>query len=274
MSKKVDRTIHSLRGYLRKADNVFYEDLYGRSGFEYPDMVIQHYVKKTFIEMLILMESLGLVQTYAIVSELYKEAKESKEGFGATGMGQDEPYLIWPGRLSNYIDAIANIHNVEGDETFKTSFLIDILRHAVYPITDSNLFSGPPTNERELHIRIEAILRCVYPDLIHQPSLAKPIKNFRPDSGIPSLSTLLEYKYISSQADSKRVADEVLADRAAYRSRDWKTFLFVIYETKRIRHEKEWKQLFLDSAVSTNTEVIVLSGVPKARKRIKKSDKN
>ena len=273
MSKNVDRTVHSLRGYLREARNIFFEQVHGQSGYENPEMAIKYYVEKAFIEMLILLESLGLVNTYNDVRELHKEAKESKDGLDAAAMGQDEPYLVWPERLSDYIDAIANIHNVERGEVFQPSFLIDVLRHAVYPITDSNLFGGPPRNERELHIRIEAILKCVYPDLIHEPSLAKPIKNFRPDSGIPSLRTLLEYKYISSQADSKRVVDEVLADRAAYKSRDWTTFLFVIYETKRLRHEKEWNQLIRESAVSTNTEVIVLSGVPKLRKRIKKPAK-
>jgi len=272
MIKGVDKTILSLRSYLREAENIFFRKIYGRPQHEYPEMVITYYIEKTFTELLILLESLGLKNTYSIVQKLYKEAKGSKNSFNASAMGIDEPYLIWPEKLNDYIDAIGNVYNVEADDIIKPSSLIEVLRHAVYPITDTNVFEGPPKNERELHLRLEAILKCVFPDLIHEPSLSKPIKNFRPDSGIPSLRTLIEYKYISNQKGAKRIVDEVLADRAAYKSRDWKTFLFVIYETRRIRHEKEWKQLIKESDVSKNTDVIVLSGIPKTKKQ-KKLDK-
>ncbi len=78
MSKNIDRTIHSLRGSLRAARHIFFEQVNGRPGYEDPEMAIKYYVEKTFIEILILIESLGLVNTYSIVRELYKEAKESK----------------------------------------------------------------------------------------------------------------------------------------------------------------------------------------------------
>jgi len=43
-----------------------------------------------------------------------------------------------------------------------------------------------------------------------------------------------------------------------------------IYETKRIKHEKEWKLLFRESGVSSNTEIVVLSGVPSSQRQAKK----
>ena len=52
--------------------------------------------------------------------------------------------------------------------------------------------------------------------------------------------------------------------------KDWSKFMFVMYETKRIKHEKEWKLLFRQSGVSSNTEIVVLSGVPALRKKAKK----
>jgi len=77
-------------------------------------------------------------------------------------------------------------------------------------------------------------------------------------------------KFISTTEKAKRVADQMLADRSAYRSKDWNKFLFVIYETKRIKPEKEWKLLFKESGVSSNTEIVVLSGVPVPRRKAKK----
>ena len=270
MGKPVDRTIRSLRGYLREADKIFFEQTHGRSSYEYPEAAIEYYIEKAFMELLILLESLNLSNTYDNVRKLYEEAKDNKNGLNAIASGQYDPYLIWPERIDDYIDAIANIHDVESDEKFESSSLIDVIRNSVIPITDSKVFGGPPKNEKELHLRLEAILRSIYPTLFHEPPLLKPIKSFRPDTGIRSLRTLIEYKYISSQAESKRVVDEILADRAGYSSREWKRFLFVIYETKRIKHEKEWEQLIRESDISSNTKIVVLPGVPKDKKRIKK----
>jgi len=269
MNRGIDTTIRSLREYLKKADSIFFEQMNGQSSYENPDMVIEYYIEKTFTELLILLESLGLSNTYKIVKELYETAKSNERGLSDSKMGQYDPYLIWPERIEDFIDAISNYHNVESDKSAEPTRLKEVLNHALYSITDVDVFGRPPNDEKELHLRLEAILRCIYPDIIHEPTLTKPIKKFRPDSGIPSIRTLIEYKFISNKNEAKLIADQILADRAAYKTKDWKAFLFVIYETERIKHETEWRQFIQESDVSSNTHVVVLSGVPKARKRIK-----
>ena len=113
----------------------------------------------------------------------------------------------------------------------------------------------------ELNRRLEAILRCQYPDLKSKPALTKPIKNFEPDTGLPSAKTLIEYKFISSTTEAKRVADEILADASGYRSRDWTSLLFVIYETHRVKPEEEWQNFLKDCQLYEGFDAIVLSGV-------------
>jgi hypothetical protein len=113
-------------------------------------------------------------------------------------------------------------------------------------------------------------LKCVFPDLKHKPTLTKQIKNFEPDTGIPSIETLIEYKFLSRREDIATIADEVLADTRGYTSRDWNRFLYVIYETNRIRPEKDWNQLLRQSGVPENTTIVVLGGEPTRRKRKKK----
>lgn len=76
--------------------------------------------------------------------------------------------------------------------------------------------------------------------------MSKPIKNFEPDTGLPSLKTLIEYKFISDKNDAKRVSDEIFADISGYASRDWDSLLFVIYETHRVIEEKKWKEHLRD----------------------------
>lgn len=77
---------------------------------------------------------------------------------------------------------------------------------------------------------------------------------------------MIEYKFISDQKDAKRVTDEVLADTRGYFSRDWEQFIYVIYETSRIKPENEWIQMLKESGVPDNTQIMVLSGEPTNQK--------
>jgi hypothetical protein len=65
---------------------------------------------------------------------------------------------------------------------------------------------------------------------------------------------------MNDELEAKRIAEEILADTRGYDSKDWKNFVYVIYETQRIRPESQGMQLLRESGVTTNTEVIVISG--------------
>jgi hypothetical protein len=145
-------------------------------------------------------------------------------------------------------------------ETSVTKDVVQILRATQYSITDKSCFQHSPASETEVHVRVEAVLRCVFPDLLHKPSITKQIKNFQPDTGLPSIGTLIEYKFMADHGEEKRIADEVLADTRGYVSNEWKRFIYVIYETKRIKPEGQWRQLLRDSGIKSDTEIIVISG--------------
>ncbi|MDZ7722878.1 MAG: hypothetical protein U5R06_08730 [candidate division KSB1 bacterium] len=140
--------------------------------------------------------------------------------------------------------------------------ILEIIRNIHYVITDTKVFHGKPRYESDVHQRIESILKCVFPDLKHKPTLTKQIKNFEPDTGIQSINTLIEYKYLSRSENVSRIADEVLADTRGYTSPEWKRFIYVIYETSRIRPESEWNLFLRQSKIPKNTCIVVLSGEP------------
>ena len=104
------------------------------------------------------------------------------------------------------------------------------------------------------------VLKCTYGDLITKPALSKPIKGFVPDTGIPSLKTALEYKFIENEREGKEVLDEILADIGGYRCEAYETFVFVVYETIRLFPEDEWKTAIEASEPRTNVEVVALHG--------------
>ena len=175
-------------------------------------------------------------------------------------MGVDEPFLKWPAIIYDFLMSIGNSYNIHPFTNLFSKDIISILRATLYSITDKSIFKNPPTSENEVHLRMEAVLKCVFPDLKHKPSINKPIKNFEPDTGLPSVRTLIEYKFVASQNDAKRITDEVLADTRGYFSREWEKFIYVIYEASRIKPESEWVQLLQECGVPSNTKIIVLPG--------------
>ena len=92
-----------------------------------------------------------------------------------------------------------------------------------------------------------------------------------PDTGIPSIQTLIEYKFLGKKHDEKLLADQILADTRGYHSKDWNHFFYVIYETGRFCPEKKWNQLLRACDVPDSTTIIVLSGERTVKKRIQRS---
>jgi hypothetical protein len=241
------KQIHEL---LNEADGVFKESAHrSKDEYDVPEMQIDYYIESAFRHTLVLLDKLNLSRTYEQVSEFFGEAQ--KKGFRENEMGIDEPYLRWSAVIYDFLQSIGNSYNIHPFSDLVSKDIISILRATLYSITDKNIFSEPPARESEVHSRIEAVLKCVFPDLKHKPSISKPIKNFEPDTGLPSVRTLIEYKFISNQNDAKRVSEEVLADTRGYFSREWKRFIYVIYEESRIKPESEWAQMLKECGVST-----------------------
>ena len=72
---------------------------------------------------------------------------------------------------------------------------------------------------------------------------------------------MIEYKYINSGEDAKRVCDEILADVGGYASETYDHLMFVIYETRRFRREDEWQAALDQSNANTELTSILLKGM-------------
>lgn len=140
--------------------------------------------------------------------------------------------------------------------------IAEIIRGAETYLGDLDVFGWRPTEEADVHNRLEGVLCCIFPDMERKPVIGKPIKNFIPDTGIPSKRALLEYKYITDQEQGKRILDEILADISAYTSDRYDHFIFVIYETQRVFPEKKWADHLAADGIGERVQIILLKGVP------------
>lgn len=230
-------------------------------------------IESCFFQLLAIAEMLSLADYRKMIYEEYITAKNSKNGFNVHGKNSDgEPYSIVLSKVNQFFSVFENLLP-NSDNTVISKDLFQIIRDIHYVITNKSVFHKLPENENDVHIRIEAVLKCVFPDLKNKPVLTKQIKNFIPDTGIPSLHTLIEYKYLSRKVDVGSIADQLLADTLGYTSKEWTRFLFVIYETNRFRTEKDWNLFLRESNIPSNISVVVLGGEP-ANKKILRKRKN
>jgi hypothetical protein len=222
-------------------------------------------IEVVFLKLLVLAEHWALPGLRLQIAADMERARTGAGGFSFGEFREGDFYSQWLLRIRQYMRALETLAGPPASQLVNKP-LEDILRSCVYPITDPTLFAAPPSREDDVHRRIEGILKCVFPDLQHKPALAKPIKNFIPDTGLPSTKTLIEYKFISSEAESKIVADQVLADTRGYHSPEYDNYVYVIYETIRVKRESEWRALLSSCGVPPNTSIIVLSGIPPREK--------
>jgi len=275
MKNKIDIqiAIKNLETQISKASRLFNEWMMTNEDWK------DHYdpswlIESCFLQLLLVAETTSLQEFRRMVYEEYTAVKDSKKGFNEPDFDPEgDPYSVVITRLRCYIRAFSNLFP-DFKLTTVTKDLLQIIRDINYVITDTAVFQNTPENENDVHIRIEAVLKCVFPDLKHKPVLTKQIKNFIPDTGIPSIQTLVEYKYLSRKSDVGLIADQLLADTRGYASKDWTHFLYVIYETNRFRSEKDWNLFIRESGVPDNTNIVVLGGEPAAKKTKKTSKIN
>lgn len=244
------------------------ESLSHAEGYMQQGMDPDWFVESAFVQMRVFLEAAGFSEALGAVQQLETTARTNYSQ-AAAGEETGEPYLVWAGKLGQYLNALETVLGEPKVSTI-TKDVVEILRATQYSITDRKCFPHPPRGESDVHTRIEAVLRCVFPDLINKPKITKQIKNFEPDTGLPSIRTLIEYKFMGNHGDEKRIAGEVPADTRGYVSKDWDQFIYVIYETTRIKPEKQWTQLMRDCGINSNTSVVVISGEePKSRRQRK-----
>jgi hypothetical protein len=217
-------------------------------------------IATAFTQMMMLTDALGLTQTYEQIGKEYKEALDHEQGLSSIWTDPyGEVYLFAADPLRRFVASLEGVYGLKSLHVVSKA-VVDVLRGTQYAITDRNCFAEPPASEADVHHRVEAVLKCIFPDLRHTPPVAKSVKNFKPDTGLPSMRTLVEYKFIQEKADIDRVADEILADTRGYNSRDWDCFIFLIYETRRLKSEREWNDLLRECGTALNTQAIVICG--------------
>lgn len=143
-----------------------------------------------------------------------------------------EPFLRATSTLWEVVNSIRNLlpSKLLGESSPKIIDLEKILE--AIPLAAHQL-KWELKQEMDINRLAEALLLPLYPDLNSNPSLTLPESYRQPDSAIPSLKTLIEYKYIATKGDVSKTIDAMQADIRNYAQEPWKHLVFVVGQVKR-----------------------------------------
>jgi hypothetical protein len=123
-----------------------------------------------------------------------------------------------------------------------------------------------PKSETEVRNAVLEVCSYSFPDAIKEVSIPKILKHYKGDLGIPSLRTMVEFKYIDSYDEMKAALDGVYADMKGYKYPDWETFYGVFYMTGPFYTQEDVEHEFKFVGADRSWTPIVVQG-PGARTR-------
>lgn len=123
-----------------------------------------------------------------------------------------------------------------------------------------------PKCEEDIKETMNKHLRTVFKDYTSNPMIAKPIVNFKPDGGVRSLRSAVEFKFCQSETDIKTAIHGLTEDRSGYSgSKDWTNFYSVIFQTEPFINETEGGEAL--TSANNWKFMVVTGGNPKTRIR-------
>ncbi len=176
---------------------------------------------------------------------------EQMGGMYSTSLEVIRPYV-------EIVEAIAGLPTPQGPDTAARDVLKQLLRSTARYLF---LRKAEPTSESGLQKKIYPLLRAAFPDTTREVSVPHVAKTYKADFGVPSLNTLVEYKYCNSRSDWPKALDEVYADMKGYSGTpQWNHFYVVFYLTDRFTTQEEVDAEFLATASQAWTPMVVFGG--------------
>lgn len=149
--------------------------------------------------------------------------------------------------------------------------LEQILAGTAKLITDRKM---EPTNEAEVRREVYGLLLHTFPDTTREVPIPQVSKTYKPDIGVKSLKTAVEYKFVDTEAELKTAFEGIYADTKGYGgSADWTHFFAVIYCTKTFWTPAQLKAECDAVGMPANWQVLLMTGDGKRRQK-STGDKN
>lgn len=199
-------------------------------GASYYDEELKGSIVSIYIRLQFAFELLGLATLLGELRSGFEEYRKDLTAVDITAFGHPtSPTLDYLYRYFHPLK-ISVTGVVGGDISEGVQQLERILLGTPKLIHDRKL---QPKRELDVSGAMYQLLIHPYPDAVRDVPIAKQSKTYKPDIGIPSLKTAIEYKFVTSEKTLKSALGGIYEDVSGYAgSQDWKTFFVVIYMTE------------------------------------------
>ena len=118
-----------------------------------------------------------------------------------------------------------------------------------------------PRCETDIRKAMNEHLKYTFKDYSTNISIAKPLKSFKPDCGIISIGTAIEFKFCDSEKEVKTALSGIMEDLSGYAgSKDWKLFYSLVYMTGSYANEKQFRASLGSSGNASKWKSILVKG--------------
>ena len=210
------------------------------------------YVDKAFRDTGILAERLGL----PLFRHDVAKSRAALKDLSAVELSDDGDWysqaLGDARKFYNSLQTMTNGRAVTGLGVFQT-----ILENTPQIIAARGLI---PSNEAQVRQAVRDVLKFAFRDVVREIPISQNIKTYRPDIGVRSLMAAAEYKFVSSQKETKSALDQIYTDMKGYGGRyDWRSFYAVFYMTRPFYSQKDVDEEFrLVKAELSWTPIVVV----------------
>jgi hypothetical protein len=194
---------------------------------------------------------LELLRLHKTSLELNRDLNEIKSNEGGTYKVTFEPQ--WESfeckgrdKILSTISALENLFydsnekspaalDIEHSSAEKQKRLRELLSGTAHWVSvESKKIGRAPSKENDIQVAMRTLLQShFFDEYLEGFTIPKYVKNFKPDGGVTSIRTAIEYKFIDSKEELARATGAIFEDVIGYGgSRDWEFFYSVFYMTE------------------------------------------
>lgn len=217
-------------------------------------------LERTYIGLSLLMEHLSLNQLLTRFQAGFSIFEERLDQVSIAPFIGDfySEAQIYLRQYLHSLSALLGADIISQDLIQKKSTLEGILLNTPKIIFDRGI---EPQNEAQVRKSVYDLLIHVFPDTVRETSIIQNTKTYKPDIGVKSLSTAIEYKFADSPEESKAAVGGLYEDMRGYAgSKDWTHFYAVIYMTEPFFTQQQIMSEFKHTSADENWKPLLVFG--------------
>ncbi len=240
---------------------------------EEAEEMLDYYLTRAYELATFALEAGGLDGERNRLLKSWSEFRDAPNGLTAAEMTRWDSLFSKP--LNHLESIVQGMRGAVGKgvataEGFELSKLESILKNTAYLVRKRQIV---PQSEKDIQDVMHDYLEAFFADYTRKLAIAKPIKTFIPDGGVPALKAAIEFKFATSKEQVKQEVGGIYEDMVGYSgSNDWTKFYTVLYQSDEFVSETAFREAIIRGGRGVWIPIIrTAPGKRKARK--KKSSK-